>query len=468
VSDSLAGREATSEGYAKAADYVSGVFDSINLPVMANGTHFQKVPLVRSGNTRMHLSSRKKKFNGLMDFYSFGAFGEVDLSEQEIVFAGYGISEGSWNDYQGLDCEGKVVMILEGEPPLDDARTLTTRYTGTTGIRKKIDNAQQYGADALLIIMDDFISGASKAKSVIRENNLLYLQDERNTPFFYISEEMADDLLKGSSTNVRRIRKRTTKRHEPYCFQLKTAINVHSSDSSANESCNNVLGYIQGSGRSEELIIVTAHMDHLGIHDGETYYGADDNASGTAVVISIAELFARASSEGHRPDRSILFMLFTAEEKGLLGSKYYVKDPVFPLADTKAVLNIDMVGRTDTLHEKGSRYVYVIGSDDTTNVLHNISESSNTSCCNLELDYVYNDRTHPLRLYRRSDHYNFVKKGIPAIFYFSGLHGDYHKPTDTIDKIEYDILHERARLIFHTLWELANYEGEIIPDTSTE
>lgn len=468
VSDSLTGREAATDGYDRAADYVAGIFGSLHMPALANGTYFQQVPLVRSGNTRMYISSRRTKFTGLLDFYSFGAFGEVDLSDHEIIFAGYGISEPSWDDYSGSDCKGKVAMVFEGEPAFDGMTPLSTSYKGNSGIRKKIEAAREHGVKALLIIAEDFVSGAAKARSVIRENELLYLKGDRETPFFYISEKMADDLLKGSSMNIRKIRKRFNRRKKPGTFLVNTDIQLTSSDEQAGESCNNVLGYIEGSGRAEEVIVVSAHMDHLGFHDGEVYYGADDNASGTAVVIALAEAFAMASAEGHRPARSILFILFTAEEKGLLGSKYYTRDPVFPLENTSAVLNIDMVGRTDTIHEKGSRYVYVIGSDKLSSVLHDISESSNTSCCGLELDYIYNDTSHPLRLYRRSDHYNFAKKGVPSIFYFSGLHGDYHKPSDTIDKIEYDILTDRAKLIFHTLWNVANFQGEITRDTDEQ
>jgi hypothetical protein len=464
VSDSLTGREATTEGYGLAANYVAGIFGSLGMPTMANGTYFQEVPLVRSGNTRMYISTRRRKYAGSLDFYSFGAFGEVDLSDQQIVFAGYGISDSLWDDYDRVNCEGKVVMIMEGEPMKDGERILATSYTGSSGLKKKIENAKVHGVAAVLIIVDDFISGANKAKKVRTDNDLLYLKNERDVPFFYISEDMADELMKGSAKRTGKIRKRILRKGKPNTFAMNTDIHVSSSDKKANESCKNVLGYIKGSSKPEEVIVVSAHMDHLGLHDGETYYGADDNASGTAVVISLAELFAKASSEGHQPERSILFLLFTAEEKGLLGSKYYVQDPVFPLENTKAILNIDMVGRTDTVHDIGSRYVYVIGSDKISSTLHNISESTNTACCNLELDYVYNDESHPLKLYRRSDHYNFVRQGVPAIFYFSGLHADYHKPTDTIDKIEYGILTERAKLIFHTLWNVVNHEGDIKRD----
>ena len=162
-------------------------------------------------------------------------------------------------------------------------------------------------------------------------------------------------------------------------------------------------------------------------------------------------------------------MHVTGEEKGLLGSKYYTDyDPIIPLKNTVVNLNIDMIGRTDPKREGGNRnYIYLIGSDILSTELHNISEEVNTKCCNIELDYKYNDINDPSRFYYRSDHYNFAKNNIPVIFYFNGTHADYHKPTDTPDKIEYDLLENRARLVFYTAWELANRDKRIVLDKVT-
>ncbi|UMB61547.1 M28 family metallopeptidase [Lutibacter sp. A80] len=226
----------------------------------------------------------------------------------------------------------------------------------------------------------------------------------------------------------------------------------------------NVLAFIKGSEKPEEIIVISAHLDHLGVENGEIFNGADDNGSGTVTILKIAEAFQKAKEAGNGPKRSILFLHVTGEEKGLLGSKYYVKNPVFPLENTIANLNIDMIGRIDDAHEKNPNYIYLIGSDKLSTELHNISEKINTKFTNINLDYTYNDDDDPNQFYYRSDHYNFAKNNIPIIFYFNGTHQDYHEPSDTPDKIDYELLQKRAQLIFYTTWELANRAERIKVD----
>ena len=236
-----------------------------------------------------------------------------------------------------------------------------------------------------------------------------------------------------------------------------------------NGKSENVLAYIKGTEKPEEVIVISAHLDHIGVHNGEINNGADDDGSGTVSILEIAEAFKIAVDKGHGPKRSILFLHVTGEEKGLLGSKYYTDiDPVFPLEQTVCNLNIDMIGRTDPKRESTNRnYLYLIGSDKLSTELHNISEEINSKYCNIEFDYTYNDDNDPNRFYYRSDHYNFAKNNVPVIFYFNGTHDDYHKPTDTPDKIDYDLLENRTRLIFYTAWELANRDNRIVVDKTT-
>ncbi len=224
------------------------------------------------------------------------------------------------------------------------------------------------------------------------------------------------------------------------------------------KASENVLAYIKGSEKPDEIVVISAHLDHIGVSgSGEVNNGADDDGSGTVAIIEIAEAFKAAADKGHGPKRSILFLHVTGEEIGLFGSKYYTNvDPVFPLANTVANLNIDMIGRIDPKHENQRNYLYLIGSDKLSQELHDISEAVNEKYFNMEFDYTYNDDNDPNRFYYRSDHYNFAKNNIPVIFYFNGTHADYHRPSDTPDKIEYDLLETRAKLIFHTAWELAN------------
>jgi len=226
----------------------------------------------------------------------------------------------------------------------------------------------------------------------------------------------------------------------------------------------NVIAFIEGKEKPEEIIIISAHYDHLGMYDGEIYYGADDDGSGNVAMLEIAEAFQEAVLAGYGPKRSILFLHVTGEEKGLLGSKYYTNFPIFPLENTVTNLNMDMVGRVDEAHTNNPNFIYLIGSDKLSTELHDLSENINTKFTQLDLDYSFNGEDDPNRYYYRSDHYNFAKNNIPIIFYFNGTHDDYHKITDTPDKINYEVLTKRAQLVFYTTWEIANRENRIKVD----
>ena len=227
----------------------------------------------------------------------------------------------------------------------------------------------------------------------------------------------------------------------------------------------NVVAFIKGSEFPEEIVVISAHYDHVGMDaEGNIYNGADDDGSGTVSILEIAEAFKEAQDEGYQPRRSILFLHVTGEEKGLLGSDYYTKNPIFPLENTVTDLNTDMIGRIDPKHEDNPNYIYLIGSDKLSTQLHELSEEVNNKYTQFDLDYTYNDENDPNRFYYRSDHYNFAKHNIPVIFYFNGTHADYHQPTDTPDKIEYDLMARRAQLIFYTAWEVANRDERLVVD----
>jgi len=230
-------------------------------------------------------------------------------------------------------------------------------------------------------------------------------------------------------------------------------------------STENVVAIIEGKSKSNEYVVISSHLDHVGMNDGKVYNGADDDGSGSVALLEIAEAFKAAVEAGEGPERSIIFLHVSGEEKGLLGSKYYTNNPLYPLANTVANLNIDMVGRTDPKRESENRnYIYLIGSDRLSTQLHEISEAANKATTQIELDYTYNAEDDPNRFYFRSDHYNFAKNNIPVIFYFNGTHADYHKATDTVEKIEFDLLQERTKLVFYTAWEIANRAERIIVD----
>ena len=227
----------------------------------------------------------------------------------------------------------------------------------------------------------------------------------------------------------------------------------------------NVAAIIEGSTYPNEYIVLTAHLDHVGIENGEIFNGADDDGSGSMALLEIAEAFKLAELDGNRPKRSIVILHVSAEEKGLLGSKYYTDNPLYPLDETITNLNVDMIGRTDpTRNSNNDEYIYLIGTDRLSTMLHETSEEVNDKTVNLELDYRFNAWDDPNRFYERSDHFHFAKNNIPVIFYFSGTHEDYHQPTDTAEKIRYDLLTKRTRLIFHTAWEIANMDEKIEVD----
>lgn len=231
------------------------------------------------------------------------------------------------------------------------------------------------------------------------------------------------------------------------------------------DDTENVLAFIKGEEKPNEVIVVSAHHDHEGVDkDGNIYNGADDDGSGTVALMEMAEAFKEAKNNGHGPKRSILFLHLTAEEVGLQGSRYYTENPAFPLENTVANLNIDMIGRVDKYHENNPEYIYIIGADRLSSELHFISEAINNEFTNLSLNYKYNEESEHNRYYYRSDHYNFALHNIPVIFYFNGEHEDYHQVSDTADKIDYDVLEKRTKLIFATAWQLANQENRIIID----
>jgi Zn-dependent M28 family amino/carboxypeptidase len=217
----------------------------------------------------------------------------------------------------------------------------------------------------------------------------------------------------------------------------------------------NVLALIEGSEKPDEYILISAHYDHLGTSNDLVYTGANDNASGTAALIEIAAAFKQAELKGYSPKRSLIFVAFTGEEKGLLGSKYFVNNSPVPLQSIKTNLNMDMLGRIDDKHQNPD-YIYLLGTSDLDPQFKPMSDSLNKLYPNLILDYEYDQPHNPL--YGASDQASFVEKDIPSIMYFNGLHDDYHTTNDTADKLNYKNIKRVAQLVFLTAWELANQD----------
>ena len=283
-----------------------------------------------------------------------------------------------------------------------------------------------------------------------------------------VSPEMGAKLLGTTPAGLDKYRQSVAKAGKAVSSSFKPVANATAQASLHTEpfTTENVLGYLEGSDKKEEVIVVSAHYDHLGIKNGVVFNGADDDGSGTVSVLAMARAFTQAKKEGHGPRRSLLFLSVTGEEKGLFGSEYYSKNPVFPLASTEADLNVDMIGRTDVEHEGKPDYVYVIGSDKLASELKVINQAQNKKYTQLDLDYRFDDPADPNRFYYRSDHYNFAVNKIPVAFFFNGVHADYHQQSDEIEKIEFAKMEKRARLVFHLAWELANRDGRVVVDSN--
>ncbi|OGX92222.1 M28 family peptidase [Hymenobacter coccineus] len=283
--------------------------------------------------------------------------------------------------------------------------------------------------------------------------------------FFFVSPELGAKLLGTTPAGLAHYRQAVAKAGKPVASPFKpVVIEAKAVLRSEPFTTENVLGYLEGSDKKDEVIVVSAHYDHLGIKDGEVYNGADDDGSGTVSVLAMARAFAQAKKDGHGPRRSLLFLANTGEEEGLFGSQYYTDHPVFPLANTVTDLNIDMVGRVDSLHQGKGDYVYLVGDDRLSTELHTLSEATNQQYNPVALDYKYNDPNDPERIYYRSDHYSFAKHNIPVIFYTSGEHPQYHKATDDVELIDFPAMARRDQLIFHTTWAVANRDQRIMVD----
>jgi Peptidase family M28/PA domain len=474
-SDAYEGRETGMPGQKKAAAYIADYYKSLGIAPVVNGSYYQQYPLkrVRYGESNFQLGDQKFSFKE--DFYFFGHDGEAEIDASQIAFVGFGIEDPKYNDYNGVDVSGKTLMCLSGEPKDKAGNSL---ITGTNGMsewsedfRKKMDLAQAKGAKAIIIIEGDFDNYITRIRYWLDQPRLTLdyssSQDEKTISYFFISPKLADIILKaGKSKPSAELRKKIEKKKKSKVVLVNSTLKIHVKQDVERIYAENILAFIEGSDPvlKNEIVVVSAHYDHIGIVNGQINNGADDDGSGTVGSLEIAEAFQLAKNEGHGSKRSILILNVSGEEKGLLGSEWYSEFPVYPLNSTVCDLNIDMIGRHDEQHEKQREYVYLIGSDKLSTQLHSLSEKCNSDYTKLSLDYTFNDPEDPNRFYYRSDHYNFAKHGIPVIFYFSGVHEDYHQPGDDPEKIEFEKMSTIVKLVFHTAWEVANRKEKLVVD----
>jgi hypothetical protein len=455
ASDALEGRETGSRGQKMAAAFISYHFEDIGLKGPVDGGFFQDFDLYRNIPGEVYVKIGGSRFENFQEIVYYGkdnSGGEVSV---DVVFAGKGRAE----DMDQLKLDGKSVLIMPG--PGND-------YRGAVSL------ARARSAEMVFILntesAQDFKDYAAQFEAFLSDGRLSLKKAQianKSTGIFFVSPAVAEKIFSTTTEKLRaaasgEARKNLLKKLPTGKVTYKTTVEIQPVDS------ENVLGYLEGTDKKEELIVITSHYDHIGKNrEGEgdlINNGADDDGSGTVAVMQLAKAFARAKKDGNGPRRSILFMTVAGEENGLLGSEYYTQNPVFPLENTVVNLNIDMIGRRDEQHRESAPYVYVIGADKLSSDLHEISESVNEKYTDLIFDYTYNDESHPARLYYRSDHWNFAQKNIPIIFYFDGIHEDYHLPSDEVDKIEFDLLTARAKCVFFTAWEIANRDERIMPD----
>ena len=473
-SDGFEGRETGEIGQRKAASYLEAYYASLGFEPCNEGSFFQMVPLENTQIRGGQLTFGKDTLVLAEDFLVYPGLEITELNDQALTFVGFGIQEKRWNDYKKFKGEG-IVMFLEGEPTATNGSSLITSDGSPSewaeSLAQKRELAQNLGACAVIIVVEDdaFDVRMSRMKNwIFRKSTSLNREKEgagTDLPTLFVKRTQADIWL--SSTKVQSIANynESLQKGKPLkALMLDSSMEIEINQLRSKYEAENVLAFLEGTDLKEELVVVTSHYDHVGIIDGEVHNGADDDGSGTVTVMELARQFAKLKEEGLSPRRSILFMNVVGEEKGLLGSEHYADHPVFPLENTVANLNIDMIGRTDATHPDDPRYVYLIGSDKLSSELHEVSEHCNTTYTDLTLDYTYNAPDDPNRFYYRSDHYNFAKNNIPVIFYFTGVHEDYHKPGDDAEKIMYSKMAEIGKLVFHTVWNLANMADRIEVD----
>ncbi|MFZ1807491.1 MAG: M28 family peptidase [Cyclobacteriaceae bacterium] len=453
ASDALEGRKTGSRGQKMAAAFIRAHFEEIGLkgPV-GNGGYYQNVPLYTVVPGKSAINSSDVSLQNFKDFVFLGLNESKGISP--VVFVG----DGEEASLEKIEVSGKTVLVISEK---------NVNEIPIAGLLSK-------GAKVVLICNSNnestFSAFASRAKQSFVSRRMTLSKPSGSGDLesvVYLSPSAVEKILgtefsslKSYASDPKKINRIRKVKEGSINYYLRNEIKQVNSE--------NVLGYLEGSDKKDELIVVTSHYDHVGMEAEGTgdliSNGADDDGSGTVAVLQMAKVFAKAKEEGNGPRRSMLFMTVTGEEIGLLGSQFYSENPIFPLSNTVVDLNIDMIGRSDPEHKGKPDYVYVIGSDKLSQELHQISEKINTTYTQLDFDYTYNDVNHPTNLYKRSDHWNFAKNNIPIIFYFDGIHEDYHLPSDEVDKIDFELLTKRTKLVFYTAWELANREERIQND----
>lgn len=464
ASDSLKGRSSPSPELDVAAGYIARVFESNGFQAI-QGSYLNRVPLnIVSLGDNNSLSVKK---NGTERSYEIKTeFTPFDMTANRtvsgsIVFAGYGITapEFKYDDYRGIDVHGKIVFVLRHEPGEEDTASVFdgAKLTKYSNVSDKVRIAQDHGAVAVMVATDPLnhtsltprgFPWPSLSKFLPKDALPISLgtDEDKKIPVVHVGEEVITQLF-GSVDSLRNLQRIIDKTVTPHSFEIASAgVVVQTSTSIKDMSAQNVVGFLEGGDPNlkKEAVVIGAHYDHVGTQKsgqpGEDliFNGADDNASGTTALLTIAAAFGHSPA---KPKRSVLLIAFAAEERGLLGSRSYVENPLFPLDQTVAMLNLDMVGRNsiDSLS--------VIGGSKSPDLAQIAQEENAKVGFTLVIENLSSGG---------SDHMSFQQKNVPFIFFFSGFHPDYHKVTDHADLLNIPKIARVSTLAFRTAWHVAN------------
>jgi hypothetical protein len=472
ASEELGGRYTLSPSFAIAARYLASHLEAYGFKGAGDHGDFLQTFQVVSAKPDTAKSALELTFKGKPKSYHFGDFyipaeGGNGEAQGQIVFVGAGISSPSQHhdDYAGLDVKGKIVLLVAGISPAVDISKLDENERGQGA-------ARAHGAIGILQLPPQRFLELMKNKgfqerAASRESVRLARGAEGSLPVVTLGPSLAEELLAACGMDLKSAYETNHKQNaQPKNPDITAKMTV--AQQLTRSTTQNVAGILEGTDPvlKHEYVVFSAHYDHLKTGPGgEIYPGADDDGSGTTSVLTIAHAMSL-----ERPKRSVLVMFHAGEELGLLGSEYNTDyAPVVPLKQMVADLNIDMIGRSkqpgDNVmqdeHLTDANTVYLVGSNRISQELHQLSEETNSQFQKMKLDYYYNDPNNPERIYFRSDHWNYAKHGIPIIFYFDGTSVDYHRPTDTIEKIDFTKMTKVARLVFETGWRIANLDHRL-------
>jgi len=476
ASDLFEGRETATKGEQLAALFISNELAKYGVkPFGDDGTYFQFFDLmVKTVEAETELtiisSNGASKVLKLGDDLYFSKeqvpSDKYKGNESNLVFVGYGITaeDYNYNDYNGLEVKGKVVLLQSGAPTINETGFSAENEKRFGDRNYKIENANHHGAAGVLLIPGgktlkywEYIKKKAKspAVSLISDNQ----ENKEAIPVAILSEESVEYLLLDERNSYDDILEASENGKSLSGFDLTKKIKFNYKINTEIKQARNIIGIIEGKNDQlkNEYMVLTAHYDHDGIVGGEIYNGADDNGSGTVAILEAGRRLSLLKDN----KRSILIVFHAGEEKGLLGSKYLTKNSEF-MSEIVSSINVDMVGREDT------ESIYSIGSGKLSTELYELVERVNSETVKFKLDYTFDEPNDPNRYYYRSDHYSYAKQNIPIVFFYDHMTEDYHKPTDDVDKINFEKLERISTLITELALRIANLDHRLKVDKTVE